>query len=422
MIRGFNDDRDWFFKERFGMFVHWGLYSLPAWHEQILWRGDMSRKDYEKLMEKFNPTEFDPNLWLDLMETAGMDYICLTTKHHDGFCLWDTQYTDYNVMNTPYGKDIVGMLAEACQKRGVKLGLYYSIPDWNHTNYPNDGRHHEMFGPRPGDDPNYEKYIEYMKNQMRELCTNYGKLYQIFWDVNVLEWYEPEVNKMVRSLQPQAVINDRGPDEGDFSTPERYIPKGREFSRPTEGVSSLGRESWGYKKDEDYYSYKYLKKSIDKILAMGGNYMLNIGPMPDGAVTDKDVAALKSVGKWYKNIKEAFIDTRPAPTIVEKDMMVKSYSGETIERDDFLVTKKDNTLYIHLYQDPQSTAIILKPLDTLPKKATLLNNGEELEARVDVTPWHWQEKPYLRIRGIPVNEFNDTVMVIKLEFDDSINE
>ena len=422
MIPRFNDGRDWFFEKRFGMFVHFGLYAIPAWHEQILWRGKMRRKDYEQLIHQFNPTKFDPDAWLDLMEKAGMEYICFTTKHHDGFCLWDTKYTDYNVMNTPYGKDILGMLAEACHRRGVPLGLYYSIPDWHHPNYPNLGRHHEMFGPRAGDEPDLQKYLEYVKNQVRELCTNYGEIHQFFWDVNVLEWHDLTVNEMIRSLQPNAVISDRGPDEGDFSTPERHVPEGREFSRPTMAVQSLGRESWGYKEDEDYYSYKYLMQSIDKVLAMGGNYQLNVGPKPDGTIAEEDVRALEAIGKWYSTVKEAFVGTVPASWLVEKDEIVMGDGQKTILRDEFLVTRKGNTLYIHLYRDPQSTAIVLKPLDIMPKKAILLNNQQELEARVDVTPWHWREKPYLRIRNLPVNELSDTVMIVKLEFDESINE
>ena len=123
MIKPFGDGRDWFFRKRFGMFIHWGLYAIPAWHEQILWRGDVKRRAYEKLVDEFNPRRFNPDAWLDVLQEAGMEYLCVTTKHHDGFCLWDTAYTDYNVMRSPYGKDIIGMLAEACHRRGVVARL-----------------------------------------------------------------------------------------------------------------------------------------------------------------------------------------------------------------------------------------------------------------------------------------------------------
>jgi len=408
MVQRFNDGRDWFFDKRFGMFVHWGLYAIPAWHEQILWRGNMKRSEYEKLVDGFNPVSFNPDAWLDLMQEAGMEYICFTTKHHDGFCMWDSKYTDYTVMNTPYGRDILGMLAEACHRRGIPLGLYYSIPDWHHPNYPNQGRHHEMFGPRAGDEPDIEKYMDYVRKQIGELCSNYGEIHQIFWDVNVLEYYDPSINEMIRSLQPAAVINDRGPDAGDFTTPERHVPDGREFKRPTEAVQALGRESWGYKEDEDYYSLKYIMQSIDKALAMGGNYKLNVGPKADGTIPAENVKALRKIGAWYKQVREAFDGTVPASAMVE--------------RDDILLTRKGNDLYVHFYQDPTSSGVVLKPLDILPERAVLLNTNTELEVRVDVTPWQWRQKPLLRIRGLPVDELTDTVMVVKLEFDPSVNE
>ena len=135
-MRKFHDGRDWFFEKRFGLFVHWGLYALTGWHEQMEWRGRMPRREYDKLIDRFNPVHCDPEQWLDDMQEAGMEYLCFTTKHHDGFCMFDTQYTDFNIMHTPYKKDIVGMLSEACHKRNIPFGIYYSIPDWHHKNYP----------------------------------------------------------------------------------------------------------------------------------------------------------------------------------------------------------------------------------------------------------------------------------------------
>ncbi|WP_248926225.1 alpha-L-fucosidase [Paenibacillus hamazuiensis] len=422
MIPRFKDARDVFFERRFGMFVHWGLYAIPAWHEQILWRGKVKRKEYEQLIREFNPTRFDPDAWLDLAEAAGMQYICFTTKHHDGFCMWNTKHTEYNVMNTPYGKDILGMLAEACHRRNFPLSLYYSCPDWHHPNYPNQGRHHEMFGPRPGDDPDIEKYYDFVKKQIEELCTNYGNIYQLFWDVNVAEYYEPSINEWIRSMQPGILINDRGPGKGDYNTPERHVPEGGVFSKPTEACQSLGRESWGYRDNEDYYTNKFIMQSIDKILAMGGNYLLNVGPKADGTITSENVEALQSIGSWYNRVKEAFEGTVPATDMIHQDVMTTAGSNQVIQRDQVLITRKANTLYVHLYRDPQTQSILLKPLDVLPKRAVLLNNGRELEAQVDLMPVYWKERPYLRILGLPANEMSGEVMVVKLEFDESVCE
>ena len=216
----FGDGRDWFFEKRFGMFVHWGIYAIAGWHEQHQWRARVPRAEFVKLAVRWNPTGFNPDTWLDLMLEVGMKYICITTKHHDGFCLWDTKQTPFNTMNTPYKRDIIGMLAEACHKRHVPLCLYYSIADWNHINYPNQGRHHELPS-QPTDSPDWGKYLEFLKAQVRELCTKYGEIHGFWWDMNVPQHRDPSINATIRQLQPKAVINNRGFDDGDFGTPEQ---------------------------------------------------------------------------------------------------------------------------------------------------------------------------------------------------------
>jgi len=410
----FYDERDWFLKRRFGLFIHWGLYSIPAWHEQILWRGKMPRKDYEPLMHKFNPLNFDPDAWLLLAKECGMEYICFTSKHHDGFCMWDTKYSDYNVMNTPYRKDILGMLADSCKRNDMIMGIYHSIPDWHHKNYPNQGRHHEMFGPREGDEPDLQKYFEYMEKQVLELCTNYGEIGQFFWDLNVCHYRNTDFNDEIRKLQPSMVINDRGPQNWDFTTPERHIPDGGEFIHRTEAVQSLGRESWGHKIDEDYYSHKHLMQSITRTLAMGGNYLLNVGPKADGTLDERDISSLKRIGAWYKRVKEAFGDAIPATSMITDN-------SATPMRDPMLLTRRGNTIYVHLFSDIETNGIVLKPFDMLPKKATLLNTGQELETCVNMPSFlHREGREYLRIRELPVNELSGEVMIIKLEFDDNI--
>lgn len=343
MMQAFKDDRDIFFQRRFGMFIHWGLYAIPAWHEQLLWRGKVKRKDYERLVQQFNPQAFQPDSWIDLAEAAGMRYLCFTSKHHDGFCMWDTKQTDYNIMHTPYGKDILYMLAEACHKRNFPLSIYYSCPDWHHPNYPNQGRHHEMFGPRPGEEPNINTYYEFVKEQLKELCQNYGKIYQFFWDVNVAEHEDPGLNEMIRALQPGILINNRGPGKGDYNTPERQVPEGGVFNSPTEACQSLGRESWGFRQEEDYYSHKFIMQSIDKILAMGGNYLLNVGPRADGTIAPENAAAIKQIGTWYNRVKEAFEGAVPASSMIQKDEVAIGDHHKPVERDHVLATRKGNT-------------------------------------------------------------------------------
>jgi len=406
-IPRFGDARDWFFQKRFGLFVHWGLYSIAAWHEQYQWRMRVPRAQYAKLREQWNPIRFDPEHWLDLLQSVGMKYICLTTKHHDGFCLWDTKLTDYNTMNTPYGKDVLKMLADACHRRDIPLCLYYSCVDWHQKNYPNQGRSHEL-PPQPGDEPDLAKYLEFVKGQVRELCTNYGPIHGFWWDMNVDKHHDPSINDMIRKLQPAAVINNRGYDAGDFGTPERdYDSTGEEllrFNKLTEANQSVGSESWGYRKDEDYYSDLHLLRSIDKYLARDANYLLNVGPMADGTIGPDETAILRRIGKWYDAIKGSVEGVEPC--------------SELVENRNVLLTRRGNTLYVHLHREPLTEAVKLKPIDIAPVTATLLNDGRPVEIAVELLPSEYiDQKKYLRLRKLPVNELADTVMVVKLEFD-----
>jgi alpha-L-fucosidase len=412
----FGDGRDWFFEKRYGMFVHWGLYAIPGWHEQDQWRRSIPRAEYGQLIHQFNPVRFDPERWLDVLQAAGMEYLTVTTKHHDGFCLWDTKQTDFNVMRSPYGRDVIGLLSDACHRRGVPLCLYYSVADWHHPNYPNQGRHHELPGPVEGDRPDWDAYMAFLVEQVRELCTNYGEIHGIWWDMNVPQHQDPTVNDMIRRLQPKAVVNNRGFDEGDFSTPERHVPEGRRFSRPTEACQSLGRESWGYRAEEDYYTAKNLMQSIQKILAMGGNYLLNVGPHPDGTIPQVQVELLERIGRWFDAVKESFYGAGPASDLVESE--------------DVLLTRKGDSLYVHINRDPEASAVGLGPLTQRPSSATLLNDGSALDPRVELTPRSWHEQwnagmrpahgdspvEYLRIRSLPVDVLTGEPMVVRLDF------
>lgn len=405
-IKHFGDGRDWFFEKRFGMFVHWGLYAIPAWHEQHQQRWPVARKEYGKYARQWNPVKFDPDHWLDLMENAGMEYITFTTKHLDGFCLWDTKLTDFNVMHTPYRKDILGMLADACHRRHVPLCLYYGIVDWHHPNYPNQGRHHELPVPEEGDQPDWNKYLEFLKGQVRELCSNYGEIHGFWWDANVPQYKDPSINAMIRKMQPKAVINNRGFDEGDFGTPERdydaQSAKAASFDRPTEACQAVGMESWGYRKDEDYFSDRYLARSIDSYLSRDANYLLNVGPMADGTIPKKAAGILRRLGKWYSAVKESYRDVEPVVDLVSDKRI--------------MLTLRNQTLYVHLNQDPSGDGIKLKPIQVMPKAATLLNNGKPVECIVNRSPW--DKEPFLRLRNLPVNDLANTAMIIKLEFDE----
>ena len=402
-MQRFHDGRDWFFEKRFGLFVHWGIYAVRGWHEQLQWRGRVGQAEYVRLAGQFNPVAFDPDQWLDVVEAAGMEYVCFTTKHHDGFCMWDTAHTDYNIMRTPYGRDVLAMLAEACHRRGIRLCLYYSCPDWHHPHAINFGGDHQLDAPNPGDRPDLLKYVAYVKAQITELCTNYGQISAFFWDIppklNI-----PELNETLRRLQPGIMVNDRGFGPGDYSTPERRVPDGKAFTRPTEACQSVGRQSWGWREDEDYYSDLLLMQSIDNILAMDGNYLLNVGPKPDGTLPEESVRILRRIGDWFARVRESYYGAEPASHLVA--------GGEA------MLTRKGNSLYVHFPKPPASSGVMLHPLRIQPERAVLLNDGREIRAAVELVPSFWQSGAYLRLSGIPVNELAGEVPVIRLDFAD----
>jgi alpha-L-fucosidase len=401
----FGDGRDWFFKKRLGLFIHWGIYSIPGWHEQHIYRKKMSREEYAPLKDRFNPQNFDPDKWLDAAANAGMEYICFTAKHIDGFCMWDSAETDFKITNTPYKKDTLRMLADACHKRDFPLCLYYSVPDNSQRSYPHGGHGYDFPSPPPGDEPDEAKYFDYVRRQARELCQNYGKIHGFWWDANVLKKHDPSINSMIRELQPGIIINNRGMDEGDFGTPERDWDTGPEkmrvFERPVEACQSVGIQSWGYRKDEDYYSDTHLITSIQKTLAKGGNYLLNIGPAPDGTFPPEAAAILKRLGVWFRSVRESLTDAEPA-------------SGMTVNND-VLLTRKDNILYVHLIREPLTSAVYLPPILDNPESAEFLGSGEKVDAAVCDLPWN-QPGGCLSVFNLPVNSRRLAGAVLKLKF------
>jgi len=394
-----------FQEERFGMFIHWGIYSVHGWHEQEQWRKNVDKAEYVKLAEEFNPYLFCIDEWMETVKKAGMDYICFTTKHHDGFCMWDTKYTDYNIMNTPYKKDILREVSEGCMRHGIKLALYYSCPDWNHKNSVNFGGDHQLSKPNEGDQPNEALYKEYVRNQIKELLCNYGKIDAWFWDIPPYNKDE-SMNDLIRSLQPGIFINNRGYSEGDYKTPERNVPEGSCFEQLTEACQSISSMSWGYRADDDYYSKLFLMQSIDNIMSRGGNYLLNVGPDALGRISEEANSRLLDIGSWYKRVKESYVKAQwlyhPAVP--------------------YRMTTSGNYLYVHLGGIAQSSGINLQPLDIMPKAAIVLNTGQSVAAKVEYLPIHFTGhgepmNAYLHIKNIPVDELVYEPIILRLEFE-----
>ena len=394
--------------KRFGMFIHWGIYAVNGLHEQEQWRYSISYKDYQKNSNLFNPTEYNPKEWVKLAKDSGFDYITFTAKHHDGFCMWDTKVSEYKITNTPYGKDVLKMLSEECEKQGIGLSLYYSVPDWHHKNYQNTVGHHEISEVKDGDMPNEALYIDYVKEQLNELLTCYGKIQSFFWDIPP-KTRDTSLNELIRSLQPGIYINNRGYDDGDFSTPERMSADGASFDGLCEACDSIGKESWGYRRNEDYHSKFYLTSSIDRYMSMGANFVLNVGPDEKGNIPERAKEILKGVGNWYKCTKEA--------------LYANPVKYEWTSKYGLIATQNDNTLYLHFTKVPNADGFYIKEIKALPTSALVLNDNTSLSVFMDKMPslfdGHKESMTEVcHIYGIPVDKLSSEAIIIKLEFED----
>ena len=397
-------------KNMLGMFIHWGVYSPLGLHEQALARYGLDKAEYERAAMSFNPTEYDPAEWVRLAKECGMKYICFTAKHHDGFCMWNTAYTDYNIMNTPYGKDVLKMLADACEKHGMKLSLYYSNPDWHHEYGYNPNSSHQWRALQRERIDN-EAYRAFVKNQVRELLTNYGKIYSFFWDIPP-KVCDPSINAMVRELQPGIFINDRGYDEGDFSTPEREYSTtgGKFFTRMTEACNSLGEQSWGYRRQEDFYSRRHIIHSIDRIMAMGGSYLLNVGPDEKGVIQPKYAERLAKVGDWYRRMEGCLecADVDPFDYAVTKR--------------EYIATRKNGKTYLHFPDGLISSSVAIARYPSVPKEVRLLNTGASLPFAVELLPEYFDGETgkaiegHLHVYDIPIDDLASEAVVLELTF------
>ncbi len=393
------------FNRRLGLFVHWGIYSVGAWHEQEQMRRDLARADYEKYARDFRAERFNADDLVREAKVLGADYLVFTSKHHDGFCMWATKTTDFNsVKGAPARRDFVKEIADSCARGGIKFGLYYSNPDWHNPNAYNPLSTHQI-KPAAGDKPDMTAYRAYVTEQVTELLTNYGEIACFFWDIPT-HIEDLEMNRLVRRLQPGIFINDRGWSKGDYSTPERGLPPGAAFTNLTEACDSVGVQSWGYRANEDYRIVRDLTRSVDNILARGGNFLLNVGPKADGTLTPEARHCLKGVGDWYRRVREAFRD-------------VTSEAG-LIADSNCLVTKRGDILYLHYPEGLKASGLNLSPFNRLPTAAILLNTGKPVKFELTQMPsdfWKKSKTPVLHLMDLPAEELNGEAAVIELRFE-----
>ncbi len=312
------DDLSWFVHDRFGMFIHWGIYSLAARHEWVKNREHLTDEEYQKYFEHFNPDCFDPKDWARQAREAGMKYVVITSKHHDGFCLWDSKYTGYNVTKTPWGRDLLKPFVRAFRDEGLRVGFYYSLLDWHHPEYPIDSHHPQSESNefrKNNAKRDVSKYAEYMRNQVKELLTQYGEINIIWFDFSFPgedgkgrdDWESQKLIDLARKLQPGIIVNNRLdlPGSNDFETPEQFQPQ--EQPKDVDGNPAVWEAcqtfsgSWGYHRDENSW------KSVEQLLGMlidgvskNGNLLLNVGPTARGTFDLRACDRLEGLGQWMK--------------------------------------------------------------------------------------------------------------------------
>ena len=373
----------WWREARFGMFIHWGLYAVPAgeWNgrkdlaEWFMDETGISRADYEKFAAQFNPTKYDPDEWVRIAKDAGMKYIVITSKHHEGFAMWDTKGTDYNIAKrTPYGKGVLKPLAEAARRAGLHFGTYYSIMDWHDPSQSpsQPGKH---YNPTKMDPAKKRAYIEEMKTELAELIRETHT--EVLWfDGEWMDWWTNEDGRelytFLRGLDPNLIINNRvansragslagmdtGEKIGDFGTPEQNIPA-RGFGPGVYWETCMTlNDHWGYNKHDDHWkSPEVVVRNLADIASKGGNYLLNVGPTAEGTIPVPAVSILDGVGKWLAVNGESVYGTGPTPFAGSHGSYSTSEKNEDgkpkwIPKWDWRATSKKGKVYVHLFEWP----------------------------------------------------------------------
>ena len=376
----------WWHEAKFGMFIHWGLYSLLARHEWVMEMEGIPVKEYEQLAKRFTPKPNAARDWAKLARRAGQKYMVMTTKHHEGFCLFNSKYTDYCAPKQACGRDLVKEYVEAARAEGLRVGFYHSLMDWHH---PDGAR-------CAGDEAARKRFVEYIHGQIRELLTNYGKIdilwYDVAWPLDAKGWESERMNEMVFQLQPDIIVNNRNRLDGDFSTPEQRIQAEKE-GRAWEACMTMNG-SWGYHQaDDDWKTPKTVVRNLVTCARGGGNYLLNIGPRGDGSIPEESVRILSAVGRWMDKNGQTIYGADPC----------------SVGRSNYAsFTRKGNTLYVHVHFWPGDT-VTIGGLRTKVRSARLLASGKQVDFQ--------QDEFRVRFTGLPQKPPDDPVTVIEAQCD-----
>lgn len=428
----YNRRMAWYLNARFGMFIHWGLYAIPARGEWVRSTEEMPEGEYKPFAAQFNPTRFDAHEWAREAKQAGMEYVVLTAKHHDGFCLFDTKTTSWNVMNTPLGRDVVREFVDAVRQEGLKVGLYYSLLDWHHPDFPHygDWHHPARDDEKQGNEGrDFSRYLDYMFEQVRELCTNYGKLDLLWFDfsydtMRAEKWKASELVSLVRSLQPNVIINNRlevsgegfgslaqgkpTSYHGDFITPERMIPPAciRDIKgKPLAWESCITmNDSWGYTRTDGHWkSSGLLIQKLVECVSKGGNLLLNVGPNAQGEFPKESQQRLEEIGRWMNSHAQSI-----------KGCWQSSLNKPEYGRYTQTAREGKTVIYYHILE-PSLTALPLAGIrrDSI-ERMRLLASGAEVKVS---DSWTHSDYPQIAFADIEPLEVQgpDTVLEIVLK-------
>jgi alpha-L-fucosidase len=413
----------WFRQAKFGMFIHWGPYSVasveaswPIMEPEAHW--NITEAEYVALPQRFNPVQFDPRAWVSLASSAGMKYMVFTSKHHDGFCMFDTSLTDYKITKTPYGKDVAAMLARAAHDANMPLGFYYSPPDMHHPGFRDTTKPVKDTWHGDPTRPEWATYLDYMQAQLRELLTGYGPVAVVWFDgLDHQEKYKGEqALELIHHIQPATLVNNRIGVPGDFSTPEQFIPdriptkslaaKLRDTEKPDEPASSAIpaaddfqlwetcmtiNDTWAYNQnDTKYKSAKELIRDLVNVASKGGNFLLDVGPTPEGTIQPEFVERLQAMGKWMNVYGDSIYGTTYGP-------LQSLAFGKT--------TAKGRTVYLHVFDWPAAGQLEVPGFPGRVAQVSILGDKHKLR---------FQQQPDKLVIQVPPTapDENDTVVQV----------
>ena len=426
----YNKRVEWYQQARFGMFIHWGIYAIPARGEWVRSVEEMPEEEYMSFFEEFDPIDFQPKKWAKAAKEAGMKYAIMTAKHHDGFCLFDSELTDFKATNTKAGKDLVKEYLEAFREEGLKVGLYYSLLDWHHPDYPHyKDQNHPMRNceAQKDVDRDFNRYLDYMHGQVRELCTRYGKLDIMWFDFSYGElrgeaWRATELVNMVRSYQPDIIIDNRlevsgeglgslatdNPSvfAGDFVSPEQIIPpqglKSESGKDLVWEACITMNDNWGYcAKDKNFKPASTIIKKLVECVSKNGNLLLNVGPDARGNIPEESLEILREIGIWMKKNSASIYGCKGSG-------LPKPENGR--------ITGRGNKLFYHVMENAIGSVPLYGVSKNLVKSVRLLYDGSELKVADNWIVNNYPDIAFVDISNDPyLPDAVDTVVEIEMK-------